>query len=344
MKNLGKRMLFVIPLVLTGCQSSETESDMAGNAVRIRIMQVSDTASKTSVRYSGTVEEATGSSLSFPVPGTVVGLKVRPGDKVGKGQLVAEIDPTTLRSAYEAAKASLKQAEDAYERLQKLYEENSLPEIKWVEMQSKLRQAQSMEEMARKNLNDCKLYAPFGGVVSEKFVEIGHNVVPGMPVIKLVAVSHVEVSISVPEADINRVEVGDKAYVSDCGNRGNEMLPGRVVEKGIVANPLTRAYTVKIKLDKQGSLLPGMVTEVMLESQKEGSSSVMIPARLVQVDENNRTFVWLDEKGKAVKQEIVCGDYTADGVAVASGLEQGDKVIVEGQSKVCEGMAVTSVN
>ena len=344
MKNLGKRMLFVIPLVLTGCQSSETENDLAGNTVRVRIMQVSDTASKTSVRYSGTVEEAAGSSLSFPVPGTVVGLKVRHGDKVGKGQLVAEIDPTTLRSAYEAAKASLKQAEDAYERLQKLYEENSLPEIKWVEMQSKLRQAQSMEEMARKNLNDCKLYAPFGGVVSEKFVEIGQNVVPGMPVVKLVAVSHVEVCISVPEADINRVEVGDKAYVSDCGSRGNEMLPGRVVEKGIVANPLTRAYTVKIKLDKQGSLLPGMVTEVMLESQKEGTSSVMIPARLVQVDENNRTFVWLDEKGKAVKQEIVCGDYTADGVAVASGLEQGDKIIVEGQSKVCEGMAVASVN
>ena len=87
----------------------------------------------------------------------------------GSGRL----DATSVRSSYDAAKAALVQAEDAYRRMEELHAKGSLPEIKWVEVQSKLQQARSMEEMARKNLKDCKLYAPFSGVIADKSVEVG---------------------------------------------------------------------------------------------------------------------------------------------------------------------------
>ena len=91
------------------------------------------------------------------------------GDRVAKGQLIATVDPFSMQSSYDAAKASLAQAEDAYRRMKELYDKGSLPEIKWVEVQSKLQQAKSMEEVARKNLDDCKLYAPFSGIISERW-------------------------------------------------------------------------------------------------------------------------------------------------------------------------------
>lgn len=72
-------------------------------------------------RYSGTVEESSGSSLSFSVPGTVSKVYVKTGDRVVKGQPIASIDATTLTSSYHAAKASLDQAQDAYDRLKVLY-------------------------------------------------------------------------------------------------------------------------------------------------------------------------------------------------------------------------------
>lgn len=100
------------------------------------------------------------------------------GDRVAKGQLIATVDPFSMQSSYDAAKASLAQAEDAYRRMKELYDKGSLPEIKWVEVQSKLQQAKSMEEVARKNLDDCKLYAPFSGIISEKMAEVGQNIMP----------------------------------------------------------------------------------------------------------------------------------------------------------------------
>lgn len=78
-----------------------------------------------------------------------------------------------------------------------LYENKSLPEIKWVEVQSKLQQAQSMESIARKNLEDASLYAPFDGVIGKRNVEAGENVQPGKPVFTLLDVGTVNIKIAV---------------------------------------------------------------------------------------------------------------------------------------------------
>ena len=95
-------------------------------------------------------------------------VKVDLGSRVRQGQLLAALDEVSMQNTYQAAKAALKQAEDAYQRMKELHEKGSLAEMKWVEVQSKLQQAQSMEAVARKNLTDCQLYAPFSGVIAEK--------------------------------------------------------------------------------------------------------------------------------------------------------------------------------
>ena len=74
-----------------------------------------------------------------------------------------------------ASAASLRQAEDAYARMRTLHENKSLPDMKWVEVESKLEQARSMERISRKNLEDRNLYAPFGGVIGKRMVEAGEN-------------------------------------------------------------------------------------------------------------------------------------------------------------------------
>ena len=99
---------------------------------------------------------------------------------------------------------------------------------------------------------------------------------------------------------------------------------------------MSRSYEVKIKLSgAQGNVLPGMVAEVYLPTEGVAQNYV-IPARVLQIDEQNRTFVWLNQKGKATKREIRCGEFTSSGVTVLSGLKDGDEIITEGQQKVCE--------
>lgn len=331
--------VLVFALCLCSCNKT-TEVSRKAESVKVKVWKVGTASQQETWRFSGTVTEENGGALSFPFMAQIEQIYVGMGSKVKKGQLIATANSTVMKSAYNAAAASFRQAEDAWKRMKELYDRGSLAEIKWVEIQSKLQQAKSMEEMARKNLNDCKLYAPYSGVIAEKIAEVGQNVAPGAPVVRLVTGSNVVIKVAVPETDINKVFEGQSAQIvipalEQAG------LTGKVSEKGVMANPMSRSYEVKIKLTgSHHDVLPGMVAEVYL-SAEGAEHTYVIPARVLQIDEQNRTFVWLNQKGKATKREIRCGEFTSKGVMVLDGLKDGDEIIVEGQQKVCENTPLT---
>lgn len=336
MKKNYLAVTMVLAVLVGGCQGSVEQSEKPC-PVKVKLMTVEAGEYMNIGNYSGTVEEENGTALSFSVSGTVKTLQMNVGQHVAGGQLLATLDPASLQSSYKAAKASLAQAEDAYRRMKELHDKGSLPEIQWVEVQSKLEQARSLEEIAGKNLEDSKLYAPYSGVISQKNVEIGQNVMPGMTVAKLVTASLLKVKIAVPETEIALVSVGEKAEIA-VPALGDRMFTGTVIEKGIVANPLSRSYDVKIRVEGSvQNLMPGMVAEVDIVSEKSETVAPVIPASVVQLDEDNNYFVWLEESGKAVKRIVRCGQFTADGIVILSGLREGERIIVEGRQKVCEG-------
>ncbi len=337
MKRIYCKLAVFLPIILAGCQSGE-EKQAATSPVKVKVMTVVSSEQQMSGHFSGTVEEASSTPLSFSIMGTVESVYMKLGEHVSAGQLLATIDATSMQSTYDAAEASLVQAEDAYRRMKELHDKGSLPEIKWIEVLSKVRQARSMEQVAKKNLEDCKLYAPFSGMISEKNVEVGQNVVSGVSIGKLVGLEGLKVKISVPETEISDISIGQEAIV-EVPALGGSAFKGTVAEKGVVANPLSRSYDVKIRIkDSSRGLMPGMVTEVTLGGKSSGS--IVIPAQIVQLDETNRTFVWLRREGKACRRTVVCGDHTAEGIRIVSGLQEGDEVIVEGQQKVCENTEV----
>ena len=335
--------------MLVGCGKKQ-DGQTAAEAVTVKemtIVEAGDASATSGYAYSGTVEEENGAQLSFTTGGTIMQLRVKVGDRVRRGQLIATVDPTQVRNSYDMAHATRVQAEDAFRRMKQLHDKGSLTEMKWVEAQSQLQQAVAAESIAKKSLADCSLHAPFNGVVSEKYAEVGQTAAPGVPVVKLVTTSTLNVRISVPEGDVANICIGQRAKMA-VQALGGRQYEGRVVEKGIIADPVSRSYSVKIRVDGTDSaLLPGMVSQVALDeadnSKASGSAAaIIIPARLVQLADDNSNFVWLDENGKAVRRAIVCGTYQSNGVTVVSGLKSGDKLIVEGQQKVSNGTKVKS--
>ncbi len=339
----------LLAFLAVGC-SKKREAQTTAEAVKVKEITIGTDGATTSARdaygYSGTVEEENGSSLSFTTGGTILQLKVKVGDRVRKGQLIATVDPTQVKNAYEMAHATRMQAEDAYGRMKQLHDKGSLTELKWVEAQSQLQQAVAAEGIAKKSLADCALHAPFDGVVSEKYAEVGQNAAPGMPIVKLVTTNVLNVKISVPESEMANVRVHQRARIA-VQALGGKQYEGYVVEKGIVADPISRSYSVKIRVvGTSNALLPGMVSQVALDrtdAQKASMAAkadVVIPAHLVQLADDNSNFVWVDEGGKAVRRTIVCGEYQSNGVSIVSGLKTGDRLIVEGQQKVSTGTAI----
>lgn len=323
--------------LMVGCTGKR---DMESNQpVKVKVLEMQSSVIKGVQGFSGTVEETVGSLLSFSVGGTIQEMRVAPGQKVRKGELIARVDEATIRNSHDAAAATLAQAEDAYERMKQLHDNNSLPEIQWVEVQSRLKQARAAEQISRKSLEDCKLYAPFSGVIAEKQVEVGQNIMPGMPVVKLVTIDKVHVKIAVPENEIAKTALGQPAeiYVPALGGKA---FRGTIVEKGIAAHPLSRSYEVKVSVENpSGELMPGMICQVHIEKES-GRSALLLPASVIRLDSDNRSFVWVHQSGKAVKRFIRIGELTNGGVVIVSGLAAGDEVLIEGQQKVSEDMEI----
>lgn len=352
--DMKTKILCALLTVIAVCSCGEKKEAEKLQPVKVKTMTVGVSTSGTGQTYSGTIEESSGSSLSFAGMGTVQSINVSEGQYVQRGQLVGVIDATSARNAYDAAVATREQATDVQKRMRMLHDNGSLPEIKWVETETQVRQAQASEQIAKKALTDTRLYAPYSGYITKKYVEAGANVGPGVPVVELVKIEDVKVKISVPEEEIAGIRPGMplRIRVSALGNR---TFVGKVTEKNVSADPLSRSYEVKALVHNPNHLLlPGMIAEASVSPAGSvgggnryasdvpdlGANVIALPAGIVQIDADNRTFVWTVTGGKAKKTYIVTGGNAGDKIAVVSGLQPGDKVIIEGQQKVSTGMEV----
>lgn len=332
--------VMVCGAMLSSCHGNKTPTTPA--AIRVETAVAGESASAGSTSYSGTVEESSGTVASFSVAGTIQTMNISAGDYVKKGQLIATVDAANLRNAYDISNSALAQAQDAYNRMKMLHDAEAISDMKWVEMEQTLKQAQSAEAIARKTLGDASLHAPISGYVSEKFVDAGTTVAPGIPVIKIVNIDPVKVNISVPENKI--ASIPDKGEVEiTVSALGDKKFVGQIDEKGVAANPLTRAYDVKIVVDnKDGELLPGMICDVTLDTE-DGTTSLVVPTDAVMLAADNSHYIWLDSAGYAVKRNVVAGELTDNGIVIKSGINAGDSIIVKGQQKVSNGTKIVSV-
>lgn len=331
--------IIFLSVLMMGCSAKDANSAV-DKVIPVKILDVHTSGIEYQQNYVGTVEETFSSSLSFEVAGNVSNIYVREGQKVHKGQLIASLNKATLQSNYDAALSTMKQAEDAYNRMKVLYENNSLPEIKWIEIQTSLQQAKSMESIARKSLADCNLHAPFEGVISERNIETGTNVMPGIPAFKLVAIDKVKVKIAVPEKEISNTRLGQMANIRVAALQ-NKLVTGKITEKNITANPLSHTYEVKIALDNpDGDLMPGMVCNVNINTEKETKEKIVVPANAIQVSHTGENFVWTTIHGRASRKIVATGEIIDSGVVITSGINVGEQIIVEGNQKVSEGMKI----
>lgn len=332
--------------VLTGCANHDKAVEAGPVRVDVEVAGATSNNGAGGNSFSGTVESADASTVSFSVPGTITKIYVEEGQKVSKGQLLAQVKSESLVNSRNIAQAELEEARDAYQRLKKLHDANALPEIKWVEIQSKLKQAENAAALADRAVGDASVYSPISGYVSEKFANDGQTVIPAEPIVKIVNLNKLQVAIAVPENEISAFTAETTATIT-LNVADSLKVNGKMGQKSVVADPLTRSYTVKFDIENPGSkILPGMIGSVVVDGLKRDSATVAstvvtLPSQAVLLSADNRQFVWTVKDGKAQRKFVVADELSADGVTVKSGLSAGDSVIVAGMQKVSTGTPVT---
>lgn len=293
--------------------------------------------------YSGTIEAYQSVPLNFQTTGTVQKVLVDAGDIVHKGQLLATLDQTDAKNMYEITQSQFQQAKDAYDRLKTVHEKGSLPEIKWVEMESKLEQAISSLNLAKNNLDKCNLYAPVNGVIGRRNTEPGMSSISiASAPLELVDIRQVYVKISVPENEVAKVRKGMNARFT-VSALNDEVFKGEVANISPVADRISRTYEAKILVPNPDiSLKPGMVCDVKMATAME-KEMILVPYQSVSKDSENNAYVFLADPvaKRARKQVIKPGQYQDAGLEVISGLEPGQIIVFGGKEKLSDNSLIT---
>lgn len=334
----------IFTLLIVGCtQPKSDKTQNVDRVVKVTTACVNQKKITTLLRYSGTIEPSQTIPLGFQTTGTVEKVFVSAGDEVRKGQLLATLNESDARSMYQITLSKYEQANDAYNRLKSVYENGSLPEVKWVEMETNLAQAKSSLEISKNSLEKCKLYAPQNGVIGRRNIEPGMSsiMITSSP-FELVDINQVFVKISIPENEISKIKKGMNARFS-VSALNDQTFSGEISSINPVADEISRTYEVKIKVNNTDKkLMPGMVCDVTLDEVGE-KEVILIPYQSVSVDKENNRFVYvIDQTNQIARKNIIkIGQYQESAVEVISGLVPGQIIVVEGKEKLFENCKIT---
>jgi RND family efflux transporter MFP subunit len=338
-----KKTIFLVLTILSlvGCtHKTKVEEPLAP---QVTISDVKKVTSSGELHYSGSIEALQTIPLTFQTSGTVLRVLVNAGDVVRKGQLLATVDKADAQNMYELSNAKYKQAKDAYNRLKEVHDNGSLQEIKWIEMETNLQQAQSSVAIAKNNLNKSSLNSPDNGIIGKRNIEPGMASIGSvLAPLELIKIESVYVKITVPENEISKIKKGLKSNFK-VSALNNQTFNGVVTNVGVVADQISRTYEVKITVKNSGlRLKPGMVCDVNLGINTD-KEILAVPYQAVDKDKDNNSFVYVvDQTRKIAKKRVIhIGDYQNDNIEVISGLTYGEKVVSAGNQKLSDNCKIS---
>ena len=183
--------------------------------------------------------------------------------------------------------------------------------------------------------------SPLKGTVKIRHVKVGEFVRKGDPLVEILNLDKVLVQVNIPEQDIMKITEGETVDV-ELYALSDQQYRGKVQTIGLAADSRNRTFPIEIVVDNpKRELRPGMLARVTFTKQIS-DEQVVVPRHSILERDAGR-IVFLVEQDKAVKQSIVTGQSMQDRVQVLEGLKPGDRLVVEGHSKLTDGETVSIV-
>jgi RND family efflux transporter MFP subunit len=340
---------------LSGCSSERQQATAPRQTVRnVSVLAVQRANVPDLIEAMGTVRTVRTSDLASQVMGNIVDIRVREGDRVQRGQVLAVIDDAQPRAAVEraasalaatehqlaAADSDLALAETTLKRYQSLYERKSVSPQEFDEVKARQQGALARRDMAQADqaqarvalaqahttLDYTQIRAPFDGVVTAKKAEAGSLATPGMPILTVEDVRLYRLEATVNEDDLRHVRNGQPVPVL-IDAIDNAEMQGTVAEIVPAADAATRSFLVKIDLPANPRLRSGLFGRA--EVSRGERPSLLIPrSALVERGQLQGVFV-LDQNRVAGLRYVTLGRPAGSEIEVLAGLQDGERVVAK---------------
>lgn len=310
--------------------------------------------------FAGDIRAREEAALSFRVGGKLVARHVDVGDRVVRGQLLAELDPGDLQLQAQAAQARLASAQAQLARAsadraryqaladEQLVSRSALDaqQAAWAAANGQVRAARASLDVARNQAAYSRLLAPGTGVIAARHAEAGQVVAPGQPVFALATDGAREVAIALPESAVDAFRVGQVAEV-ELWRAAGQRLPGRIREIAPAADPQTRTYATRVALQGDAEVDLGQSARVFFIAGADARAAALtVPLSAVQRAAGGATAVWVVDPAtrKLRLAPVTLGAFGEDRVPVLSGLKAADWIVAAGGHLLREGEVVAPVD
>ena len=281
--------------------------------------------------------------------GTLEKVFVSEGQKVKKGQLLAEINDSGLNEQYEQMVIQAEFAKENFERTQRLWDNNIGSEMQYLKSKTDYEASKKMVDQMKDRLLKTKIYAPFDGEIDEIISNVGSNLIPGVSqILRLVNLDIIYAESFVSEKYISFIGEGTEAIVQIP--LLNMEYRSSVNQTGNFINPSNRTFRIEVPVENfDNRIKQNLDAKIKINIYKK-DDAIVIPLRIVREDALGKNFVYvMSEDNKegvylTSKQFITLGNKSEDKVEVTEGLALGDIVVLEGAYSVEDSQRVKLID
>ena len=332
--HLLKSLLASSLLLLAAC--GREEAKVAEAPPLVRAFQTARTG-EDAVELRGTVVPRERLRLGFKAPGILKAMKVREGDRVQAGQVLAVLDDLDARSQSRVAQASLDRARREAERAARLVQEGALPAIQREDTRNQLESAEALWRQAVDGVNRTRILAPLSGTIHQRLAEPGEAVGAGVPVLVLDSADHPVVRTGVPERELASMKPGRYTEILEPGGGP------RVARITSVASAPgdDGLYAVEV-VPVAGRLRTGSLVQVRVPFAPE-PGRVRIPFSALVNRQGHDLVAFLQPAGKDFKvwfHPVKVDKADGHGVILRQGLGPGERIVSEGAFSLQDGQTV----
>jgi membrane fusion protein, multidrug efflux system len=275
------------------------------------------------------------------MPGTIIEILVKEGDRVSAGQVLARLDDLLIKQNMNELQTQIDFATNIYNKQKTLWDQKIGSEIQFLTAKNNKESLERKMSTLKEQWGMTQIKSPINGTVDNIFIKIGQAAMPGMPFINVVNLSGLKIKAEVAEAFISKINAGDNVIIS-VPDLGLE-FPSKVSFASSVINAISRTFTVEVRLpNSEKGLKPNMLA-VMKINDYNSNEAIAIPINVIQSSsDGNFVFTTATENGKTLvaKKAVETGLSYNGKIEIKKGLQQGDQLIIAGYQDVIDGEEV----
>jgi len=335
-------MKSIIPMVclflLNACSKHDAESTKAAAlpTISVRVQAATLEPHLAEEEVVGTVRSKQLAVVEAKVSGRVLDYLATPGALVKSGDLLARLDVQEIQAKVDQAQATLDQTQRDFDRQKLLIATKATSQQEFDGAKARLKVAEAGLSEAETMMSYAKVTAPFDGVVTRKLADVGDLAMPGKPLLEMESPTALRFEADLPEAILDRIKMGAKMRVRVASVA--KPMEAVVSEISPVADPASRTFMVKLDLTKTEGLRSGQFGRVSVPMAE--TKLLLVPASAV-IKRGQMELVFVVKDAHAALRLVKTGKVLDDNVAVLSGLEEGEQVVISDVSPLADGQPVT---